>query len=157
MRGRGERVEAGHGDPHEGALLVGAVRPRLEQREGGQRDGRVTAGGGAGLVNDVGAEGFAQARQLVGGDVSDPQAHAALDGVVELVGERVAGGGVRGESFGGDVGEGAGLLDDARRQVAGAVDAGDGDDGGGIPLVGACDLDVEDRAQRDEGCCLAHG
>ena len=59
--------------------------------------------------------------------------------------------------FGGDVGEGSGLLDDARRQVAGAVDAGDGDDGGGIPLVGACDLDVEDRAQRDEGCCLAHG
>ena len=108
-------------------------------------------------MNDVGAEGFAQARQLVGGDVSDPQAHAALDGVVELVGERVAGGGVRGESFGGDVGEGAGLLDDARRQIAGAVDAGDGDDRGRVPLIAACDLDVEDRAQRDEGCCLAHG
>lgn len=45
-------------------------------------------------MNEVGAEGLAQARELIGGDCSDPQAHAALDGVVEFVGECVSCGGV---------------------------------------------------------------
>ena len=145
MRGGREGVESGHRDAHELALLVGAGRPLLEQLEGGQGDGRVTAGGGAGLVNEVGAEGLAQARELIGGDCSDPQAHAALDGVVEFVGECVSCGGVGGEAFGGDVCQGAGDFDDAGGEVAGAVDARDGDDRGRVPLIAACDLDVEDR------------
>ena len=69
-----------------------------------------------GLYVDEGvAEGRAQAGELIGGDFGDPQAYAALDCVVEFVGECVSRGGVGRKSFGGDVGEGAGLLDDARR------------------------------------------
>ena len=96
-------------------------------------------------MDEVVAEGFAQAGKLFGGDFSDPQADAALDGVVEFVGECVSRGGVGRKSFGGDVGEGAGVFDDAGREVAGSVDAGDFNDGGRVPLVAACDLDVEDR------------
>ena len=96
-------------------------------------------------MDEVVAEGLAQAGKLFGGDFSDPQADAALDGVVEFVGERVSCGGVGGEAFGGDVCEGSGIFDDAGREVAGSVDAGDFNDGGRVPLVAACDLDVEDR------------
>ena len=96
-------------------------------------------------MDEVVAEGLTQARELLGGDFSDPQPHTALDSVVEFVGECVSCGGVRGESFGGDVCQGTGMFDDAGCEVAGTVDARDGNDGGSVPLVAACDLNVEDR------------
>ena len=64
----------------------------LQQLEGRQGDGGVAVAWLAGLVDDVVAEGFAQAGKLFGGNLSDPQADAALDGVVEFVGECVSGG-----------------------------------------------------------------
>ena len=155
-RGR-EGIESGHGDAHELALLVAAGRPSLEQLEGGQSDGGVAVARLAGLVDEVVAEGLAQARELLGGDFGDPQAYPALDGVVEFVGECVSRGGVGGEAFGSDVGECAGIFDDAGREVTGSVDAGYLDDGGRVPLVAACDLYVEDRTQRNQGSCVGHG
>ena len=103
VRGGRQRVKSGHGDAHELALLVAAGCPVFEEFEGGHGDGRVAVACHPGLVNDVGAEGVAQPREVACGDVGDPQAYAALNGVVEFVGEGVSGGGVGREAFGGDV------------------------------------------------------
>ncbi len=44
MRGGGERVEVGHGDPHDSALLLSVLSAHAsEQREGGQATGVAAA------------------------------------------------------------------------------------------------------------------
>ena len=107
-------------------------------------------------MDDALAQLGAQPVEVPGGDPRHPQAALALDGVVELVGQRALDSRSGGDPLGGDVVEDPGVLGDARGEVAGPVHAGQLDDQRRVPLEAPGDVEVQDRAERDEVRIDAH-
>ena len=156
-RGGGcEGVQAGHGLADEGPLPVGALGPRFEELQGRQGDRGEALVGGPRDVDDALAQFGAQPVEVPGGDPRHPQAAPALDGVVEFVGEGALDRRSGGDPLGGDVVEDTGVLGDARGEVAGPVHAGQLDDQRRVPLEAPGDVEVQDRAERDEVRIDAH-